>query len=217
MRVWKYCRQSTPDEGLTGLHPQNILLDAYILEQGYVLVGKTEAVESGLDPKRESIHEVLRLAKEGAYDMLLVTCPDRLLKNPFDSLALSQELKNEGVRIFAVKTEEELPDSRQDFLQSIAAAMASVQNEATPQTGYPCDVCGRDPLNSKGCRASIILATGRKYKRVPFYGDRGERCHDCNALSGHFHHWGCDDEICPVCGGQLISCDCEGVECPTVK
>lgn len=37
------------------------------------------------------------------------------------------------------------------------------------------------------------------------------RCHDCNALFGHLHHWGCDAERCPACGGQLISCDCEDV------
>ena len=217
MRVWKYCRQSTPDEGLTGLHEQSVMLDTYIAEHGYALVGKTEIVESGLDPQRESIQEVLRLAKENTYDMLLISSPDRLLKNPFDSLTLFQKLKAEGVRIYSVKTEEDLPDSRQDFLLSIAAAIKSADTEQQPKAGYPCDVCGQDPLNSKGCRVGTIFAAGRKYKRIPFYGDPGKRCYDCNALSGHFHHWGCDDERCPVCGGQLIGCDCEDVECPTVK
>ena len=27
------------------------------------------------------------------------------------------------------------------------------------------------------------------------------RCHDCNALFRHLHHWGCDAERCPACGG----------------
>jgi hypothetical protein len=33
-------------------------------------------------------------------------------------------------------------------------------------------------------------------------------CHDCGAIEGEFHNHGCDMEICPFCGGQLISCSC---------
>jgi len=34
-------------------------------------------------------------------------------------------------------------------------------------------------------------------------------CHDCRVLAGDSHVPSCDVEECPVCGGQLISCDCE--------
>ncbi len=34
------------------------------------------------------------------------------------------------------------------------------------------------------------------------------RCHDCNTYIGGFHHPGCDNERCPKCHGQLISCGC---------
>lgn len=34
-------------------------------------------------------------------------------------------------------------------------------------------------------------------------------CHDCAALSGQLHAFGCDAERCPKCGGQLLICDCE--------
>ncbi len=34
------------------------------------------------------------------------------------------------------------------------------------------------------------------------------RCPDCNVVPGANHHWNCDQEHCPKCGGQLISCDC---------
>ena len=217
IRVWKYCRQSTPDEGLTGLQMQNRILDDYIAKHGYSLAGKTEAVESGLDPERESIHEVIRKARENAYDMLIVSYADRLLRDPVASIALFHKLQGEGVRIYAVMTEEELPDKRQDDMPGIMAYIGSAMSDPQPQTGCPCDVCGQDPLNSKGCRASTILAAGKKYKRIPFLGEAGERCHDCNTLSGHYHHWGCDDEQCPVCGGQLIGCDCEDVECIVFK
>src|SRR5665647_411105 len=34
------------------------------------------------------------------------------------------------------------------------------------------------------------------------------RCHDCGVSEGEIHEYGCDMEVCPFCGGQLISCDC---------
>jgi hypothetical protein len=34
------------------------------------------------------------------------------------------------------------------------------------------------------------------------------RCLDCNVAPGGYHHSNCDQESCPKCGGQLISCDC---------
>ena len=34
-------------------------------------------------------------------------------------------------------------------------------------------------------------------------------CPDCGVLKGDFHVPSCDVEECPVCGHQLISCDCQ--------
>jgi hypothetical protein len=34
------------------------------------------------------------------------------------------------------------------------------------------------------------------------------RCPDCNVAPGGRHHSNCDQEYCPRCGGQLISCAC---------
>lgn len=33
-------------------------------------------------------------------------------------------------------------------------------------------------------------------------------CHDCGVKEGEVHDYGCDNEICPFCGNQLISCRC---------
>ncbi len=36
-------------------------------------------------------------------------------------------------------------------------------------------------------------------------------CHDCGAMPGEMHTYGCDVERCPDCGHQLISCSCQHV------
>jgi hypothetical protein len=33
-------------------------------------------------------------------------------------------------------------------------------------------------------------------------------CHDCRVIKGEFHVPTCDVEECPVCHGQMLSCDC---------
>lgn len=56
---------------------------------------------------------------------------------------------------------------------------------------------------------------GRDYSRIPFGREtsfgRGHTipvpCHDCAAALGERHVRGCDMEECPICFGQLLSCD----------
>jgi len=76
-----------------------------------------------------------------------------------------------------------------------------------------CKDCGREMLTAAGCEFTHLVYEGDRtpVKRRPvspdWCGPNG-RCHDCGAKAGRTHHFGCDVERCPKCGGQIISCDC---------
>ncbi|MDR0842998.1 MAG: hypothetical protein LBP68_06235 [Acidobacteriota bacterium] len=62
-------------------------------------------------------------------------------------------------------------------------------------------------------RAKVTYPDGTSLPVVPY--DPGQlhfpkwyRCPDCNVAPSGIHHEGCDQEICPRCGGQFVSCDC---------
>ncbi len=76
-----------------------------------------------------------------------------------------------------------------------------------------CRSCGREMLKARGCIMKYVHTTSGRYVRRQKVGDEGwiqpgERCGDCGALYGNYHHPRCDIERCPLCGNQLISCDC---------
>jgi hypothetical protein len=63
--------------------------------------------------------------------------------------------------------------------------------------------------SEKDPRAKKIKLKGKVYDRVPFESENPEfLCIDCEAAPGEIHDLGCDTEVCPRCGEQLIGCGC---------
>lgn len=44
------------------------------------------------------------------------------------------------------------------------------------------------------------------YAPIPHHDRHGLPCPDCGVKEGEYHQNGCDRELCPVCGRQLLSC-----------
>lgn len=62
---------------------------------------------------------------------------------------------------------------------------------------------------------SRLLIHGKLYEPIKvgdegdwYFGEPGATCGDCGEAYGKQHLPQCDVERCPLCGGQLLSCDC---------
>lgn len=61
---------------------------------------------------------------------------------------------------------------------------------------------------------TTVVTDGKECDRIRYgdeedWGSDRQPCHDCRVIKGQFHVPGCDVERCPVCGGQIIGCECE--------
>lgn len=53
-----------------------------------------------------------------------------------------------------------------------------------------------------------VYVRGKRFKRITV---SAVKCADCGAGRRSFHVFGCDQEMCPNCGGKLFSCSCDEV------
>lgn len=73
-----------------------------------------------------------------------------------------------------------------------------------------CEDCGREMQTAASCVADALIIRGERFERDRVGRPIGQngRCGDCGVQRHAWHHLGCDQERCPRCRGQLISCDC---------
>lgn len=73
-----------------------------------------------------------------------------------------------------------------------------------------CDACNQEMMTADRCERDVEIEypDRRRWLVIRYPAIRSNRCRDCNVQPGSMHHPGCDDERCPRCKGQLISCGC---------
>jgi hypothetical protein len=101
-------------------------------------------------------------------------------------------------------------------------------NIPNPGKGALCETCQQYMLVADGCLPDMSIRYGDGtvlpailYGQEPYWNEEGiappERCGDCGATPGHFHHPNCDVEQCPRCGGQLLTCVLGGTDCRPLR
>jgi hypothetical protein len=75
-----------------------------------------------------------------------------------------------------------------------------------------CSSCEREMTTAASCTATVLHRGGAPIHMIRWGKERGwpasGRCGDCGVRPGGFHHLGCDVQRCPLCEGQMMSCDC---------
>jgi hypothetical protein len=76
-----------------------------------------------------------------------------------------------------------------------------------------CTWCAHEMTTSNSCTVDAFHVEGRPVEMIAYGAEPGGhafrlRCGDCGVARGGHHHPGCDMQRCPLCRGQMMTCDC---------
>ncbi|MBU7008704.1 recombinase family protein [Phosphitispora fastidiosa] len=100
-RAWIYCRIDAPEDIHGALKGQKKELIDYAEQMGFVVVGESEDIGSGLDFERVGLAEVMKVAGDGRMDVLLVKKLDRLGRDTAKLLEFLRGLEQLGVKLYS--------------------------------------------------------------------------------------------------------------------
>lgn len=98
-RAWIYCRIDAPEDTHGALKGQKKELMDYAEQMGFVVVGESEDIGSGLDFDRAGLVKVMEAAGDGRMDVLLVKKLDRLGRDTAKLLEFLGGLDQLGVEL----------------------------------------------------------------------------------------------------------------------
>jgi len=152
--------------------------------------------------------------KDGKISAVIVSSTDRIGRNPTETSNWLREMAERGVAVYSMDGWNNLKGLK--YLYELYKR-TEWDSDKVIRHWSTCKICHQEMSHGNSCKISVIHCGGKKYGRIKA-GDKldfipnmpkGEFCHDCNAGAGQYHHFNCDAEQCPVCHGQLISCDCK--------
>lgn len=100
-RAWTYCRIDAPEDIHGQIKGQKKELVDYAEQMGFVVVGSSEDIGSGLNFERTGLKEVLKAAGNDEFDVLLMKKLDRLGRDTAKTLELLGGFDQLGIRLYS--------------------------------------------------------------------------------------------------------------------
>ncbi|AIU70445.1 hypothetical protein TEU_08935 [Thermococcus eurythermalis] len=119
-RAVLYARVSGRDQK-EDLETQLKTLEQYAVSKGYQIVDEVKEIASGLKENRKGLKKLINLAKNGEYDILIVTYPDRLTR--FGFKYLEELFTAYNVRIETVFKKDKTP--KEELVEDLIAIITS--------------------------------------------------------------------------------------------
>jgi len=122
-RAWIYCRIDAPEDTHGALKGQKKELMDYAEQMGFVVIGESEDIGSGLNSDRTGLAEVMKAAGDGRMDVLLVKKVDRLGRDTAKLLELLRGLDQLGVKLYSPLEGEIIYHQQENIFHAIVMEM----------------------------------------------------------------------------------------------
>lgn len=99
--AWIYCRIDAPEDTHGALKGQYERLETYAAQMGFAVIGSSQDLGSGLYFDRPGLQAVLKAAKAGSFQVLLVDSVSRIGRDTTKTTEFIQIISDCGIRIYS--------------------------------------------------------------------------------------------------------------------
>jgi len=99
--AWIYCRIDAPEDVHGALKGQYERLETYAAQMGFIVVGSSQDLGSGLSFNRSGLQSVLKAAKAGSFQVLLVDSVSRIGRDMSKTIEFMNTVMDCGVSIYS--------------------------------------------------------------------------------------------------------------------
>lgn len=100
-RAWIYCRIDAPEDTHGALKNQRKLLVDYADQMGFVMVGCSEDLGSGMDFERPGWKRVIKAAQKGNIDVLVVQNISRIGRDTCRIMEYLEKFRQSGIDVYS--------------------------------------------------------------------------------------------------------------------
>jgi DNA invertase Pin-like site-specific DNA recombinase len=99
--AWIYCHIDAPEDTHGALKGQYEKLETYAAQMGFAVVGSSQDLGSGLCFERPGLQAVLKAAKAGSFQVLLVDSVSRIGRDMTKTVNFIQTVNGCGISIYS--------------------------------------------------------------------------------------------------------------------